>query len=303
MVDHADLARVEELRQQIAHHNDRYYGDDAPEISDSDYDQLVRELRALETKYPELLSPDSPTSVVGSAKNSSFSPVVHARPMQSLDNAFDDEDLRNWVERLAKAVPDEVLTFTCEPKVDGLAMSLTYRNGVLRGLAEFCVGIGLAVLFRHADAIARLPASAHSSMQAVALFWLGWATYRTGWSHTHKDIFTVLPIMAMVFVLAFDKGFLAEMLKTRLPQLLGAWSYAIYLGQTVWLQGLRVIEQQFYPDPDAHVLGVRFSTLIWWLEPTVLVLVCVLWGGLLAAYVEHPMTTWFRKRTGGTHAA
>lgn len=131
MMGDAEQQRATVLREQLAHHNNRYYGDDAPEISDASYDALVRELRDLEAKFPELAAEDSPTATVGSATNSSFAPVVHARPMQSLDNAFDDGDLLSWVERLVKAAPDEQLGFTCEPKVDGLAMSLTYVNGVL----------------------------------------------------------------------------------------------------------------------------------------------------------------------------
>src|SRR6201999_3628559 len=111
-----------------------------------------------------------------------------------------------------------------------------------------------------------------------------------------KDIFTVLPIMAAVFVLAFDKGFLAEALKTRLAQTLGTWSYAVYIGQTVWLQAIRLFEQRLYPAPDSIVLGTRFSTLIWWLEPTALVVVCVAWGALLATFVEHPLAAWLRRR-------
>jgi len=174
-------------------------------------------------------------------------------------------------------------------------LDITYYNGVLRGLSDFSVGVGLAVLFRSADGIARLPAMVHSLFQLVLLAWLGWATYRTGWSHTHKDILTVLPIMTMVFVLAFDKGFLAEALKTRLPQMLGAWSYAIYMGQTFWLQSLRIFEQRLYPAPDAFVLGTRFSTLIWWLEPTALVLVCIGWGAMLAMYIEHPAAAWLKR--------
>jgi peptidoglycan/LPS O-acetylase OafA/YrhL len=179
-------------------------------------------------------------------------------------------------------------------------MDITFHNGVLRGVAEFSVGAGLAVLFRHADAIARLPGWCHSLAQLALLSWLGWAVYRTGWSHTHKDILTVLPIMTGVFVLAFDKGFLAELLKSRLAQVLGGWSYAVYMGQTVWLQAIRLAEQRLYPSPDAMVLGTRFSTLIWWLEPTALVLICIAWGGLLAHYVEHPaaaaLKTWFGRK-------
>lgn len=175
-------------------------------------------------------------------------------------------------------------------------LDITYHNGVLRGLAEFSVGAGLAVLFRHAGAIARLPWFAHSLIQAGLLLWLGWAVYHTGWSHTHRDILTVLPIMTAVFVLAFDKGFLADAFKTRLPQMMGVWSYAVYMGQTVWLQAIRLFEQRLYPPPDAIVLGTRFSSLIWWLEPTALLLVCVAWGALLATFVEHPMAAALRRR-------
>ncbi len=175
-------------------------------------------------------------------------------------------------------------------------LDITFHNGVLRGLADFSVGVGLALLFEHARPLGRLPAAAHSAAQLAVLVWLGWAVYRTGWSHTPKDILTVLPLMAMVFVLAFDKGMLAEALKTRLPQRLGAWSYAIYMGQTFWLQALRIFEQRLYPPADTMVLGMKFSTLIWGLEPAVLIGVCVAWGALLANFVEHPATAWLRRR-------
>jgi peptidoglycan/LPS O-acetylase OafA/YrhL len=177
----------------------------------------------------------------------------------------------------------------------GHGMDITFHNGVLRGLSEFAVGVGLAVLFRHAGAIARWPTWIHSLMQAGLLAWLLWATYRTGWSHTVKDIWTVLPMMAAVFVLAFDKGFLAELLKTRPVQILGTWSYAVYMGQTFWLQAMRIFEQRLYPAPDAIVLGSRFSTLSWWLEPVALLLVCVAWGALLARWIEHPAASWLRQ--------
>jgi peptidoglycan/LPS O-acetylase OafA/YrhL len=69
---------------------------------------------------------------------------------------------------------------------------------------------------------------------------------------------------------------------------MGVWSYAIYMGQTFWLQAIRIFEQRLYPAPDSMVLGTRFSSLIWWLEPTLLVLVCIAWGAALAVTVEHP---------------
>ena len=174
-------------------------------------------------------------------------------------------------------------------------LDITFHNGVLRGLSDFSVGVGLAVLFRSVRNLS-IPAPVHSGLQLILLVLLGLAVYHTGWSHTRMDIFTVLPIMALVFALAFDKGLLAEALKTRLPQRLGVWSYAIYMGQTVWLQAIRVFEQRLYPAPDTLVLGTRFSTLIWWLEPTLLVLVCIAWGALLATWIEHPAAAFLKRR-------
>jgi peptidoglycan/LPS O-acetylase OafA/YrhL len=91
---------------------------------------------------------------------------------------------------------------------------------------------------------------------------------------------------------------LANVLKTRLAQRMGEWSYAIYLGQTAWLLGIRYFEQRLYPDPNTIVWGTRFSTLIWWLEPLALVIVCVAWGALLAEVIEMPAATWLRCRLG-----
>ena len=90
----------------------------------------------------------------------------------------------------------------------------------------------------------------------------------------------------------------ARLLQMRLPQLLGEWSYAIYLGQTAWLLSIRFFEQRLYPAPNTIVLGMRFSSLIWWLEPLALVIACVLWGGLLAEYVELPAAARLRHRLG-----
>jgi DNA ligase (NAD+) len=121
-------ARAAELRALITHHNDRYHRLDDPEITDGEYDALVRELRAIEADHPDLVVPDSPTSSVGAAPSTLFSPVVHRRPMMSLDNAFSREELQAWADRLAKQVPADT-SFVCELKIDGLAISLTYRRG------------------------------------------------------------------------------------------------------------------------------------------------------------------------------
>ena len=123
-------ARVGELREQIAYHNERYHTDDEPEISDAEFDELYRELKRLEDEFPELITPDSPTQQVGSAPVTTFSPVEHVLPMLSLDNAFSLEDLLAWGKRLERLVADPI-AFVCEPKMDGLAISLLYERGRL----------------------------------------------------------------------------------------------------------------------------------------------------------------------------
>ncbi len=126
--------RAAELRQQITHANELYHALDAPEIPDAEYDLLVVELRRLEADHPALATPDSPTQAVGAAPSGLFQEVRHRVPMMSLDNAFSDEELRAWAERLRRQAPDldlDTLAFVCEPKVDGVAMSLMYERGTL----------------------------------------------------------------------------------------------------------------------------------------------------------------------------
>lgn len=125
--------RVQWLRDEIAKHNQSYFVFDAPTIPDADYDALKRELLALEAQYPELADENSPSRQVGAPTNEVFSEVIHAEPMLSLDNVFDVEELAAWAERAAKGadVPSDELTFMVEPKIDGLALSITYLNGEL----------------------------------------------------------------------------------------------------------------------------------------------------------------------------
>jgi len=123
-------ARVGELREQVAYHRGRYFVEDAPEISDAEFDELYRELEQLEAEFPELVTPDSPTQQVGGAAASTFAPVEHVIPMLSLDNAFTLEDLLAWGKRIERQVSDPV-AFVCEPKMDGLAISLLYERGQL----------------------------------------------------------------------------------------------------------------------------------------------------------------------------
>ncbi|HXF73034.1 MAG TPA: NAD-dependent DNA ligase LigA [Actinomycetota bacterium] len=120
--------RVEELRDQIRYHDYRYYVLNEPEISDAEYDELMRELRALEEEFPELVTPDSPTQRVGGEPAELFAPVQHRAPMLSLDNAFSEAELKAWVARVERAV-GPVARYVCEQKIDGVAVALTYEGG------------------------------------------------------------------------------------------------------------------------------------------------------------------------------
>ncbi len=126
------LQELESLRDQINHHNYLYHSIDAPEILDAEYDQLFRRLKEIETKHPELVVDDSPTQRVGSTPLEGFSQVTHERPMLSLDNAFGEEDLVDFDRRIKSRLNrNDDLEYTCEPKIDGVAISLLYENGKL----------------------------------------------------------------------------------------------------------------------------------------------------------------------------
>ncbi|HEX9411102.1 MAG TPA: NAD-dependent DNA ligase LigA [Actinomycetota bacterium] len=120
--------RVEELRDLIDYHNYRYHVLDDPEVADSEYDELMRELRALEGEFPEFITPDSPTQRVGGAPTELFAPARHRAPMLSLDNAFSWEELSAWGKRVERAIGRQA-DFVCELKIDGLAVALTYEDG------------------------------------------------------------------------------------------------------------------------------------------------------------------------------
>ncbi|MEU6532653.1 NAD-dependent DNA ligase LigA [Streptomyces sp. NPDC046928] len=123
--EHAQLA------EQVDEHRFRYYVKDAPVVSDAEFDTLLKRLEALEEKYPELRTPDSPTQKVAGSYETEFTAVEHRERMLSLDNTFNDEELAAWVDRIARELGDQEYHFLCELKVDGLAVNLTYENGRL----------------------------------------------------------------------------------------------------------------------------------------------------------------------------
>ena len=121
-------ARAEQLRSEILYHNRRYYNEDSPEISDYEYDMLLRELENIESEHPELMTPDSPTQRVGGEAAERFSPVEHAVPMESLHDSFSHDEIRDFDRRVREASPSPV--YIVEPKIDGLSVSAEYRNGI-----------------------------------------------------------------------------------------------------------------------------------------------------------------------------
>ena len=130
MADDNVIKRVVELRQELNYHNHRYYVLDDPVIGDHDYDRLLQELRELEEEYPELVTPDSPTHRIGGDPADGFVQVEHRHTMLSLGNVFDDESLEAWHRRVKNLLDDADFSMTCELKIDGLAVSLIYEDGM-----------------------------------------------------------------------------------------------------------------------------------------------------------------------------
>lgn len=157
----ADLSaerRAAELRASIEHHNYRYFVLDDPEIPDAEFDRLLRELRALEERHPELVTPDSPTQRVGGAPTDEFAEVRHRVPMLSLDNAFSDEDITAFDRRVRERLgTDEEIEYSAEPKMDGLAISVTWEHGVLVRAATRGDGVSGEDVTANVRTIASLP--------------------------------------------------------------------------------------------------------------------------------------------------
>jgi len=127
--------RMEQLRDEIRKHDRLYYEDAAPIISDREYDRLYKELVDLETQFPDLVTPDSPTQRVGGKPLKAFEQVSHLIPMLSLDNTYSEEEVKNFYTRIGRLLPNEKIPVVIEPKVDGVAVSLIYENGRLRQAA------------------------------------------------------------------------------------------------------------------------------------------------------------------------
>lgn len=124
--------RIDALRREINHHNRLYYLDAKPEITDQEFDAKLRELQDLEGAHPELITPDSPTQKVGGAPIEGFTQIAHTVPMMSLDNTYSEEELREFYQRLQKGLSRESIRCIIEPKVDGVAITIRYENGVLK---------------------------------------------------------------------------------------------------------------------------------------------------------------------------
>src|SRR5258708_16646760 len=135
-------ATIETLREKIRHHEYRYYVLDDPEISDAEFDKLMNDLKKLESEYPELITPDSPTQRVGGKPREGFVKAPHSSPMLSLDNAYSDEELRDWERRVHELSGRSDVEYMCELKLDGMSLALRYHaaqleRGITRGDGNF----------------------------------------------------------------------------------------------------------------------------------------------------------------------
>lgn len=174
----------------------------------------------------------------------------------------------------------------------GYGLDLTFHNGMLRGMADFAIGVGMAMIFREikprADA---LPDNTFSVLQVMALLGLGVSLYDTGWARTPYDVCTALSEMALIFALAFDRGFLARFFQTRVLLFFGEISYAVYIGQLVVLQLARHAQLHWLPDPGTVFLGRPWEAWqpVWhWVVPFAVLAGAVLWGWLIFVLIEKP---------------
>src|SRR6267154_4083334 len=158
--------KIEVLREKIRHHEYRYYVLDAPEISDADFDKLMNELKRLEAEQPELITPDSPTQRVGGKPREGFVKARHSSPMLSLDNAYTEEELRDWERRVHELSGRTDVEYVCELKLDGMSLALIYGNGRLeRGITRGDGSVGEDVTL-NLRTIRAVPLSASTALLA-----------------------------------------------------------------------------------------------------------------------------------------
>ena len=167
MAAKASARQIEKLRDEIRHHDELYYVQDTPEITDREYDQLMETLQKLETEHPELITPDSPTQRVGGRPAEGFPEVVHTRQMLSLDNSYNIDELRAFDERCQRLAEGRSLEYVAELKIDGLSLSLQYQNGVLsRGVTRGDGRIGEEVT-QNARTIRSIPLRLRSQAKKI----------------------------------------------------------------------------------------------------------------------------------------
>src|SRR5260221_2322457 len=122
---------IDTLREEIRRHEHLYYVLDAPELPDADFDRLMQELKKLEAAHPELITPDSPTQRVGGKPREGFLKIAHSRPMLSLDNAYNEQELRDWDRRVRELAGSDKIEYVCEFQMDGMSNAFDHRDGKL----------------------------------------------------------------------------------------------------------------------------------------------------------------------------
>jgi DNA ligase (NAD+) len=176
----SDLQRIQFLRKEIKHHDQLYYQKAKPEISDAEYDRLKRELKNLEPKYPELPIFDSPTEAIGDDRLETFEKAKHREAMYSLDNAFSHEELIDFDDRLHRLLPHQPIHYVVEPKIDGLAIALTYENGYLTQALTRGNGVEGDIITTNAKTIHSIPThlKGHSHPKIIEIRGEVYMTYK-----------------------------------------------------------------------------------------------------------------------------